>query len=68
MSEAESVEADLLVPWLAAKAREQMRVQQNKFRRFIIISFAFLQVAFFLSQPGSSQRLWLPAFSGNGTA
>jgi hypothetical protein len=48
MSEAESVEADLLVPWLAARARAQRRVQHDKFLSFIIFSFAF-----FVSGPRS---------------
>ena len=42
MSEAEVSGADLLVLWLAAKARAHIRVQQNKIRSFIIISFAVL--------------------------
>jgi hypothetical protein len=55
MSEAEAAETGLLLLWLAAKAREQMRGEQNKTRSFMTMYDAFFTSRFF-RRPSSSTR------------
>jgi hypothetical protein len=53
ISDAEAVETGLLWPGLAAKARGQMNVEQNRTRSFTMISFALSTSRFFLNRLSS---------------